>query len=520
MNLAVQALPHVYAGNSVRKQKNLQKNEQPVAGTQTSTNVMKLINNNYGQLLINKPKVSFGDYLPAIATPALPPLEKRIGAAMTNLGKNDIILAAPNTTIAKKALQNSIGSIDTVVRRIQLIEDKSLRGAFFINKNDIDMFEIVNLDAKPISIDSHGQKIELKQGKAAFLAEQDLITVGSKKFELVPDERATSDLLPLFGVKTYDFSKKDLKAISNLNLRHLEELGIIETKTGTKKKLTFADVGGQDEAISDLKKAIIYPLKFPMAYKNNILNRGVILTGGPGTGKTLLAEALANETDAYFMKLNGLEMESKWVGASEENWRNLFQEAKDNQPSIIFIDEFDAVAKNREGSDTSRHDDKVVNQLLTLMSDLEKGKDDVFVIVATNKIDLLDPAIMRSGRFGKHIPVGNPNLEGCEKILDIHTKPLPVKEGFDKETFAQKLHELNVSGADIAHISNEANQKMFERTGVFEKMENDTFSEDDIESLKIEQQDFDKALEEWKTQSKSQEKPKRRIGFIQEPLTV
>lgn len=115
----------------------------------------------------------------------------------------------------------------------------------------------------------------------------------------------------------------------------------------------------------------MFPMKYPEAYKGRMISHGTILYGPPGTGKTLIAQALANESDANFIKLNGLEMSSCWVGQSEKNWRNLFEKAKKNQPCIIFVDEFDAVAKNR-GEAQGRHDDKVVNQLLTLISDIEK----------------------------------------------------------------------------------------------------------------------------------------------------
>lgn len=226
----------------------------------------------------------------------------------------------------------------------------------------------------------------------------------------------------------------------------------------------------------------------------------------------VLAEAVANESGASFIKLNGLEMESKWVGESEENWRVLFASAKENQPSIIFIDEIDAVAKQREGSTTSRHDDKVVNQLLTLMSDLEKNGDNIFVIGATNKDELLDEALVRSGRFGKTISVPNPDLEGCRMIFDIHSKDKKLSDDFDRDFFAKELYDTGVNGADIAAVVEDAQTNAYLRNGIFDKMENGTFDYSDIEELTIEPEDFEFALEALKQQKKSSNK--NPMGFI------
>ncbi|MDD3237127.1 MAG: ATP-binding protein [Candidatus Gastranaerophilales bacterium] len=517
MNLAIQGFSYanLHTKNGLKQQKAVQ---SPIANENFAPRVTRLVDTNYGASLVNKNAISFKGVEPdnAVSTEVIP-LSTRIGGALANMGKDDAVIVAPSLESAKKDFQESADEVQSVVKKVNLIVDPSIIGSFLLKKNDIDLYDILNMSKSNMMIESGEQKFLLHPKKTALVMEHDTYKLGGTKFQVEPDFNLLTKDLPKLGVETYDFSKKDLTAIKKLNLKHMEELGYQATETGTKKKLTFSDVGGQDAALTELKKSVVYPLKFPSAYKNNIINRGIILTGGPGTGKTLMAEALANETDAHFIKLNGLEMESKWVGQTEENWRALFDEAKDNQPSIVFIDEFDAVAKNREGSDTSRHDDKTVNQLLTLMSDLEKGKDDVFVIVATNKIDLLDPAIKRSGRFGKHIQVGAPDLAGCKKILDIHTKELPIEDGFDKDAFANKLKSANATGADIAKIANDANSLMYERTGVYEKMENGTFEDKDVEQLKILPQDFDKALTEFEEQKKVEDgdvKKHNPIGFL------
>lgn len=515
MNITVQ--PYSLAGKTIL---NFQKNNTDAQNNVINksshmTNNINLNDSAYGSLLINRKAVSFGNDLPAVYGTDAPSIQKKINASMAILGKNDIILAGPNIDDAAKALRENIDTINNVAKRIVFVEEPKLKQSFVIGRDDFNMYEVVNISNNNFLIESMGKNYAVKPKEGAFLTPHDNLLISGLKFEPGADENAGSQTLIDLGVKMFDFGDRDLKAISNINLRHLEDLSAKDITDGNKRKITFSDVGGQDEAIDELKKSVIYPIKFPAAYRNSIVNKGIILTGGPGTGKSLMAEALANESDAHYIKLNGLEMESKFVGQSEENWRNLFEEAKANQPCIMFIDEFDAVAKNRDGSDTSRYDDKVVNQLLTLMSDLEKSKDQVYVVVATNKIDLLDSAILRSGRFGKHIAVGNPDLEGCKKIAAIHMKNKPIADNFDKDKFAQKLFGIEVSGADISHIVNEAYVNMYQRTGIFEKMASNTFKESDVENLQIEAQDFDKAIDDFEKQREFADGKKKRnpIGF-------
>ncbi len=507
-------VPKSHAYKNYKKTEWLQEKANSVTDNEMRSQSMAL--SSCCKPLIGAKSISFGESLPVPVGPS--PLEKKVGAVIPLMSKNDIILVGPNLKSANGALKNSISVIDEVISKMFAIEDSSLKTSFALKQNDKSMLEIMNLSAPPIFLESGGKTYSVKQGESVFLLKDDKVRIDGRRYSFSEDENATTQSYKTLGVKVFDFSTKDKTSLTKINTKHLDQILYEGQPEKAPKKITFADVGGQDAAIKELKKSIVYPLKFPSAYKNNILNHGIVLTGGPGTGKTLLAQALANETDAFFMQLNGLEMESKWVGASEENWRNLFQTAKDNQPSIIFIDEFDAVARKREGSDTSRFDDKVVNQLLTLMSDLEKSKDEVYVIVATNRLNLLDDAILRSGRFGKHIAVNNPDLAGCKKILGIHSSGKPVSEEFNVEDFAQELFANKVNGADIAKIVNDANANSFERLGIYEKMENDTFTDKDIENLRIEPDDFYKALDDFKEQTKlaDGDKPKKNpIGFSQ-----
>ena len=271
--------------------------------------------------------------------------------------------------------------------------------------------------------------------------------------------------------------------------------------------VNFDSVGGQDKAIAIIKKNILYPIKYPAGFKNTHLEHGFVMYGPPGTGKTLLAEAISNETKAHFIKVNGSELASKWVGGTEENWRNLFKEARENQPSIIFIDEFDGIASNRGKGDV--HGDKALTQILGLLSDI-KPDEKIFVIAATNRLDNIDPAFIRSGRLGTHIELKAPETErDVLNILSIHLKNQNTDKSVDLNNIANQLFRMNSTGADIAMIVNNAREISMERKHIYEKMENGTFKDSDMEELTITPEDFDNAIQQFKDSKFA----KRKVGF-------
>ena len=187
----------------------------------------------------------------------------------------------------------------------------------------------------------------------------------------------------------------------------------------------------------------------------------------------------------------------------------MFDDAIQKQPTIIFIDEIDAIAKERSGKDV--YGDKVVNQILTLMTDLDNNNDSVFVIGATNNFKSLDKALIRSGRFSKHLEVKMPDLTGTKNIFEIHTSNKPLDRNLDKISLCRRLYDLKTSGADIKYIVNEAHSLAFERLGIYEKMENKTFSYKDLQRFWITQEDFDKAISKFvETRNGSKSRP---IGF-------
>lgn len=488
-----------------------QRNTSNTALEKTEYKTLSLLDTNYNSLLIKSSPITFRQKSQGSIKDM--PLDEKLSTASSILAPNEIVLAGKSLDEAKSNLLDSLSTFPELISKIYFVEDDNLSGSFAIGLQNGDIPYIRNLSKEPIFGEVDDKNFFINKGETRFIYENSSFKSGAsgEPFSINYGLDVNKNNIDETGVRVFDFSDMDNETVMGLNKKHIESIATgTEEEKKEVKKITFADVGGQDKAIDEIKKSVIYPLKYPKAFK--VMNHGVMLVGGPGTGKSLLAEAVANESGASFIKLNGLEMESKWVGESEENWRVLFASAKENQPSIIFIDEIDAVAKQREGSTTSRHDDKVVNQLLTLMSDLEKNGDNIFVIGATNKDDLLDEALVRSGRFGKMISVPNPDLEGCRMIFDIHSKDKKLSDDFDRDLFSKKLYDAGVNGADIAAVVEDAQTNAYLRNGIFDKMENGTFDYSDIEELTIEPEDFEFALEALKQQKKSSNK--NPIGFI------
>ncbi|MBC7081152.1 MAG: CDC48 family AAA ATPase [Thermoplasmatales archaeon] len=219
-------------------------------------------------------------------------------------------------------------------------------------------------------------------------------------------------------------------------------------------QISYEDIGGLDEEIMKIREMIELPLKHPELFERLGIDppKGVLLYGPPGTGKTLIAKAVANESGASFFTINGPEIMSKFYGQSEENLRRTFEEAEKNAPSIIFIDEIDAIAPKREEvhGEVER---RVVSQLLTLMDGL-KGRGKVIVIGATNRPDSLDPALRRPGRFDREIEIGVPDRDGRKEILQIHTRGMPLAEDVNLDALADVTHGF--VGADLAALAREA----------------------------------------------------------------
>lgn len=505
MNLTINNAAVLGAGFSAKKQ------SKPNINTPVQSNISKnhmsmpLIDKNYAQLQTKPMNISFR---------GVPPVPvKTVGEKVSNLLRfvrsNDVVIVAPNMEKAVTSLEKNVSSFKTVFKRLFFIEDKKLTGTVGFKRNLVEK-EAFNLSETNIFVkDTKNQKSFLKPGESGYLLEGDSILVGNRSIKIKEQEAVT----PMKD--SYDMMielDKDVEpTITQVNMRSLLKL---KEQTGVAKpikKIMFNDVGGQDEAIAKLKKNILYPIRYPELRNGKNMNKSVILEGPPGTGKSLLAEAAANESGAWFKKINASELDSKWVGESEENWRNLFEEARQNQPALIFIDEIDAIAKKRGGQDV--YGDKTLNTILGLMSDSEKHGDEIYMIAATNNIQAIDSAATRSGRFGTVITVGTPDLKGTEMIFDIHTKTEPLAKDLDKKAIIERLHKNNATGADIASISETARTNALERENIYGKIETGTYTSKDMANLTLKTEDFDKAIEEFSKKQDTGSKKRTPIGY-------
>jgi proteasome regulatory subunit len=247
----------------------------------------------------------------------------------------------------------------------------------------------------------------------------------------------------------------------------------------------YADIGGLDEQIREVREAVEQPLEHPEQFDDVGIDppSGVLLHGPPGTGKTMLAKAVASETHATFIKMAGSELVQKFIGEGARLVRDLFHVASEHEPSIIFIDEIDAIASKRTESKTSG-DAEVQRTMMQLLSEMDgfEERGEVRIIAATNRFDMLDRAILRPGRFDRLIEVPKPDAEGREHILEIHTRDMNVADDVDFAALAAETAET--SGAELESLSTEAGMFAIrdDRTEVrgqdfadaIEKMESDT----------------------------------------------
>ncbi len=274
----------------------------------------------------------------------------------------------------------------------------------------------------------------------------------------------------------------------------LKEEPVKEIKETKVPDVTYEDIGGLKEEIRKVREMIELPMRHPELFEKLGIEppKGVLLVGPPGTGKTLLAKAVANEAGANFYVINGPEIMSKYVGESEENLRKIFEEAEENAPSIIFIDEIDAIAPKRDEA-TGEVERRIVAQLLTLMDGL-KGRGQVVVIGATNRPDAIDPALRRPGRFDREITIGVPDREGRKEILQIHTRNMPLAEDVDLDYLAEVTHGF--VGADLAALCKEAAMRALRRVLPDIDLEADEIPKEVLDNLKVTMDDFKEALKD------------------------
>jgi transitional endoplasmic reticulum ATPase len=256
------------------------------------------------------------------------------------------------------------------------------------------------------------------------------------------------------------------------------------------------DIGGLKDVKEELQEAVEWPLKYPELFEhmNTEPPKGVLLYGPPGTGKTMLAKAVANESEANFISVKGPELLSKWVGESEKGVRDVFRKARQSSPTIIFFDELDSITPVRGGGFGDSHvTERVISQILTELDGLEELKD-VVVIGATNRIDMVDPALLRPGRFDKLLSVPVPDLEARKEILKIHLKNKPVAKDVNVVQLAEKTE--GYSGADLAALCNTASMLVIKEH--ITKSKTVEKAKEKLKDLKISMEYFEKTLEKMK----------------------
>jgi len=259
-------------------------------------------------------------------------------------------------------------------------------------------------------------------------------------------------------------------------------------------RVTYEDIGGLHEEIQRIREMVELPLRHPELFQRLGIEppKGVLLMGPPGCGKTLLAKAVANESDANFFSINGPEIMSKFYGESEARLREIFQKAQESSPGIIFIDEIDAIAPKREEV-TGEVERRVVAQLLALMDGLET-RGNVIVIGATNMPNILDPALRRPGRFDREVEIGVPDKKGRYEILQIHTRGMPLANDVELSALADLT--LSYTGADLASLCREAAMKALRRYRDQIDLEEERIPPQILEKMEVTMDDFKAAYRE------------------------
>ncbi|MCD6247638.1 MAG: CDC48 family AAA ATPase [Candidatus Diapherotrites archaeon] len=396
----------------------------------------------------NAPSVIFIDEIDAIAPKreeVTGEVERRVVAQLLTLmdGLKSrgqvVVIAATNRPEALDEALRRPGRFDREIA-INVPGQKARKEILQIHTRGMPLSKDVDLDRlAEMTIGYTGADLEMLCKEAAMKALKKYLPELKKYEEKVPTE-----VLEKIEVTMHDF----LEAYRKIEPSAMREVMIQRPKT------RWSDIGGLEKVKKQLREAIEWPLKRPELFKKAGIKppKGILLYGPPGCGKTLLAKAVANESEANFIAVKGPEIISKWVGESERNVRKIFRRARQVAPSIVFFDEFDAISQVR-GSSLTDATERVINQLLTEIDGIEE-LEKVIVIAATNRPDLIDPALLRPGRIDLHIEIPMPDEKARYEIFKVHTRNMPLA----KDVSLKKLAELTegFSGADIEAVCREA----------------------------------------------------------------
>jgi transitional endoplasmic reticulum ATPase len=348
------------------------------------------------------------------------------------------------------------------------------------------------------------KKAEVKDAQAIVFAptdvrlsvDEEFVSFVKRRFMDMPFIEGDMTLLSIFG-SAVPLIVTRTRPHGAVKIGEASHVQVLSEPTPEKKGIpivTYEDIGGLHEEIQRIREMVELPLRHPELFQRLGIEppRGVFLYGPPGCGKTLLAKAVANESDANFYVISGPEIMSKFYGESEARLREIFQKAQETSPSIIFIDEMDAIAPKREEV-TGEVERRVVAQLLSLMDGMG-SRGNIIVIGATNRPNAIDPALRRPGRFDREIEIGVPDKAGRNEVLQIHTRNMPLAEDMDLKRLSDVTH--GYTGADIASLCREAAMKALRRYIPEINLEEERIPPETLEKMVVKMDDFMSAYRE------------------------
>ncbi|MBT7460737.1 MAG: CDC48 family AAA ATPase, partial [Euryarchaeota archaeon] len=375
--------------------------------------------------------------------------------------------------------------IDGIIRKNAGV---SLRDKVTVSK--VEAKECTKLVISPVM--ANKQKVKFGPGIEGF-ARRGLsnrpVVQGDRIF--IPGMTLFAEALPFAVVQT---TPKGVVKVTKDTDIVIKDEAIDEEDVGQSEGITYEDVGGIGQQLQKVREMIELPLKHPELFRRLGIDppKGVLLHGPPGTGKTMIAKAVATETNAHFKSINGPEIISKYYGESEKQLREIFDEASENAPAIIFVDEIDSICPKREDV-SGEVERRVVAQMLTLMDGMQ-GRDNVVVIGATNRRDALDPALRRPGRFDREIEIGVPDRDGRSEIMDVHTRQMPISDDFEITWILDNTYGF--VGADLAALVRESAMKALRRYLPEINLEEDTIPPEVLEKMEVCMDDFKHAIKD------------------------
>jgi transitional endoplasmic reticulum ATPase len=352
-----------------------------------------------------------------------------------------------------------------------------------------------NVTVRPADVEE-AQNIVFAPTDVRLSVDEDFVNFVKRRFIDMPFHEGDMTLLSIFGsaVPLVVVRGRPHRAIKITEETAVQVLGEPTPQKKGIPMITYEDIGALPEEIQRIREMVELPLRHPELFQRLGIEppRGVFLFGPPGCGKTLLAKAVASETDANFYVISGPEIMSKFYGESEARLREIFQKAHESAPSIVFIDEMDAIAPKREEV-TGEVERRVVAQLLSLMDGMD-SRGNIIVIGATNRPNAIDPALRRPGRFDREIEIGVPDRQGRYEILQIHTRNMPLAKDVDLQRLADISH--GYTGADLLSLCREAAMKALRRYLPEMNLEEEKMPPETLEKMEVKLDDFQAAYRE------------------------